>query len=437
MLNDGKSPRRRFIAHRSSLSFVLLQLTVRRPDITPAEIAFGIALSGIALAVGWRLARRTWGFAMRHPLRLGAMGVTLWLFVGFTLVLARYGFPHGPGLSRFGSLGFYVGFNLTLIAALTSLGYLIYRIGTDWVAPHDRTESAVIGRRQALKRLFWGAVAAGGALYSWTWAVSAYRPRWSRPTLPLPALPTAFDGIRVAQLTDLHVGPFLSAEYLRGWVERVMRERPDLIVLTGDFVTASPDYAAGCADALAGLAAPLGVWACLGNHDHWADANTVTAALEAIGVTVLRNRSGFIDRNGERLWIVGVEDLWSGLADPATAFRDVPTGAPAIYLLHNPDGWPDGGHFGTHPEQVPADPDCGAPMLTLSGHTHGGQICLPLVGALTRPISRLPPAVILGGLFSADAGRRRLWVSRGLGSAGIPCRLFCPPEVTLLTLRRS
>lgn len=262
-------------------------------------------------------------------------------------------------------------------------------------------------------------------------------PGWleiTRPTVWLPHLPAYLDGITIAQLSDLHVTPQRGADLARRAVAVVNGEHPDLIVLTGDYVTHSADYVTLCAEALAPLAAPLGVYAVLGNHDVWTDADRVAAGLAEVGIAVLRDRALALSVPPGRLWLVGIDDLgytnrpWArcdafealwrdALAHGAEMLEALPSDEPRLLLVHNPDVY----------EVLPAR----RVDLALSGHTHGGQVRLPVLGAPLLPSC-------YGNKYAAglvQAPRWPVYVNRGLGTVSPPVRLNCRPEVTILTLR--
>ncbi len=238
-------------------------------------------------------------------------------------------------------------------------------------------------------------------------------------TISVPRLPHAFEGLRVVHLTDFHAGEHLPEEQLAASVAWANSVEPDLVVLTGDFVTDTKAAIEPCAAALAGLTAPLGVWACLGNHDFWTDPDGVAAALEAVGIGVLRNRHVQLERNGQTLYLAGIDDIWLGADDLDRALDGIPTDAPVVLLAHNPDFLPKAEARGID--------------LMLSGHTHGGQIRVPLLGPIGIPTG-------LGKYYVAGLhrpGATTLYVSRGLGVVGVPVRVNCPPEFTHLTLTRE
>lgn len=255
----------------------------------------------------------------------------------------------------------------------------------------------------------------------------ANRPRLVSIEVPLSGLPEAWDGFRIAQLSDAHYDPYFSAIPLRRAVDLVNGLQPDLVVVTGDFVTApilrghAPPIRAArtiepCAQLLSQMRAPFGILASLGNHDLGTDPAHITAVLEAHGIPVLRNRSVPLERDGGRLWLSGVDDVLEGKPDLKLALRAIPTGEPIILLSHEPD-------FADYVHHV---------NLQLSGHSHGGQIRIPFLGAPVLPVmGRKYP----WGL--RQIGPLTLYTNVGIGTIGVPMRLNCPPEVTLITLRKS
>jgi uncharacterized protein len=205
---------------------------------------------------------------------------------------------------------------------------------------------------------------------------------------------------------------------------------PDLIVLTGDFVTVSlfnrnkPDKPAAamaepCSLLLRQMQARHGLWAVLGNHDFYSDPDRVTSALSAQGIRVLRNQSAAIEANGARFWLSGVGDVLGEAADLTATLHDVPEDEATVLLAHEPDYADDVA------QQRRVD-------LQLSGHTHGGQVRFPFLPPLYLPDMGKK---YVSGLYKV--GALTLYTNQGLGTYGLPVRLNCPPEITLLTLRRA
>lgn len=229
-------------------------------------------------------------------------------------------------------------------------------------------------------------------------------------------LPAAFEGFRIAQLTDLHHSRLVPLEEVRNVVALANSARPDMIVLTGDYTTARRRYVEPCAEALGELRAPAGVWAVLGNHDYYTDAGLTTLALARRGIQVLSNANTTLRRGPDSLQLAGVDDWGWGQADWARTFAGLDPARPTVLLSHEP------GVFDM--------PETRGLSLVLSGHTHGGQICLPLVGAPARFLEHFR---YLSGLYQRDGAQ--LYVSRGTGMIGLPVRLGARPEVAVITLR--
>lgn len=282
-----------------------------------------------------------------------------------------------------------------------------------------------IGRRRFLKASMTGAAAL--AIYS-----TGIERHWIEVTereIHLVGLAAAFDGLRIAQLSDIHMDEYTEPIFLRHVIDRINRMQPDVVALTGDYVSygvASTRFEIGaawqCANILTGLACKR-VYAVLGNHDVNVDAKQVAAALTANGVTVLINECLPIERGGGRIWLAGVDDPVLGLPDPQQAIppaiRNVPN-EPVILMCHAPD----------YVDYLLALPVGKAIGLVLSGHTHGGQVRLPFVGAMQLP--ELGKKYVEGWF---QVGGMQLYVNRGIGTVGLPFRFDCPPEITLFTLR--
>ncbi len=235
--------------------------------------------------------------------------------------------------------------------------------------------------------------------------------------VPIPGLPQGLAGLRVAQFSDVHLGPFSHEWFLTRAVHALLRWQAHLIVFTGDMVTRGDALRPADLAPFTALRAPLGVWGVLGNHDHWSDADRVHRAVEQhTPIRILRNQAVRLTHNGTSFWLVGVDDAWVGADDPEKAFAGVPEDEVRIVLMHEPDAatW------------LPFTPK----TLQLSGHSHGGQVRLPLLGPLILPYLGRKYDM---GLFRVRGG----WVytNRGLGVIAPPIRLNCRPEITLLELQ--
>jgi predicted MPP superfamily phosphohydrolase len=244
-------------------------------------------------------------------------------------------------------------------------------------------------------------------------------PEITDTTIWLRRLPAAHDGLKIVQLTDLHHSLFTHLEEIKRAVHLSNRLRPDLVVLTGDYVTLSRDYIWPLARALGKLRARLGVFAVLGNHDFQVDADEVTRALRAERIRVLRNSHYALRAGSAALWMVGIDDLWWQADDLDAALRSVPARDAKILLCHNPLGIHQASQKGID--------------LVLAGHTHGGQVLLPVVGSF---IGRSK----LGERFIAGWNRlnnTQIYISRGIGKVLVPLRVGCPSEITCLRLRKT
>jgi predicted MPP superfamily phosphohydrolase len=266
---------------------------------------------------------------------------------------------------------------------------------------------------------------------------SLIEPEWlavQRVEVATPGLPPALDGLKIGQLCDVHRGPLMPRSRIERAISLLMAQAPDLIALPGDFVSYWPRYAAGYAEILAPLRAPLGVFACTGNHEHWTDPDAVVAALRAAGITVLRNQHQIVTVGTAQLCIVGIDDVgFHGFslhhADPAddlpAALADSPlSGVTRVLLAHSPD-FCKSAAFAQETARRPIH-------LVLSGHTHGGQVRLPLIGPVYVP-SRYGRLLVSGLVQTAGT---QVYISRGMGSSW-PIRFNCRPEVTVLTLRTA
>ncbi len=270
-----------------------------------------------------------------------------------------------------------------------------------------------------------GALLAGLGLYSSLFArheISVLSRR-----IEIRNLPTAFLGHRIVQVSDFHLEEFTEPFFLERVVAHINHLDPDIVLLTGDFITRGSlnflfehHAAIRCAEILATIRCPQ-KFAVLGNHDVAVSAPMVTAALQSQGLPVLHNRYETLLLRGDSLHISGTADPGTDLPDLNMAVPSAPRG-PVLLMSHAPD----------YADTVISHPRGPLVDLMLSGHSHGGQVRLPLLGPLV-----LPPLgrKYVEGLFRFD--RMQLYVNRGIGTVGIPIRLNCPPEITLFTLDRS
>ena len=278
----------------------------------------------------------------------------------------------------------------------------------------------VITRRSFLKLTGAITFAALGALTTYSLLGNeADSPVVERVQIPIPNLPAALEGFRIAQISDIHLYPFTTIELVDLAVQMANRLEPDLTVLTGDYVWHHTEPIFDLVPSLAQLNAKHGVYAILGNHDLWTDVKVITHAIEQEGLPLLVNQGVSISVGKSTLYLAGLDDGWSGKPDLAEAMANHPGDAITVLLMHEPDLAP-----------------CYAPdkriHLQLSGHSHGGQVRLPFYGALVLPyLSWKYPM----GLYNLDG--MWLYTNRGLGTTNVPVRINCAPEVTELTLVKA
>ncbi len=287
------------------------------------------------------------------------------------------------------------------------------------VTPAEQT--TLLTRRNFL-RLAAGS-AAGLALYAGE--ISRHEIEIIQRSITLSGLPDAFAGMRIVQISDFHFEEYTEAFFLKEIVRRVNALTPDVVVLTGDFVSKGPlrrhfaiRMGYQCAELLSEIQCPLR-YAILGNHDAGVSAPAVTDALVTHGIPVLANSSVPLERGGRRLWLAGIEDALEQRPNLAAALPAGRSNEPVILLAHEPDF---------------ADYALGHKIgLVLSGHTHGGQICVPFLPPLLLPeLGRR----YVHGLFRFDDGLQ-LNVNRGIGAVLLPFRFRCPPEITVITLAQG
>jgi predicted MPP superfamily phosphohydrolase len=298
-------------------------------------------------------------------------------------------------------------------AALRLRGHLPYA----HAMPNNPLADPASATRREFLRWTVGTVALSPAgVFTYGAAIGKERYEIVQHTVSLPRLSPSLEGLRIVQLTDIHVGNFMKQAKLEWYVRAANELNPDIIALTGDFIGSSPHFIRACAAALEKLDARHGVFACLGNHDHWVGAQHIAEALHAAGVHVLRNEGRTLSVRGALLNIAGVDDPWRGQTDFDRALLMIEPNTPTIMLCHQPDLFPALVRRGVE--------------LTLAGHYHGGQVKLQFLGRAVSPAHFVSQFV--EGLYVQ--GRSQLYVSRGIGITGPPVRLNATPEITLLHL---
>ena len=274
-------------------------------------------------------------------------------------------------------------------------------------------------RREFLKLAGAAAVVGVGGVTAYGNVFGAWDYEVTETVVSIKDLPEAFEGFRIAQVSDVHHGRLVSIDEVRRVVGLANGARADMVALTGDYTTVGREYVEPCAEALGELSAPEGVWAVLGNHDHKTDGALTRQALRRRGINVLTNQNTELRRGADVLQLAGVDDWGWGKADFPRTMNGVDTARPSVLLSHEP---------------MALDvPETRGVSLILSGHTHGGQIVLPFVGA--------PAAYVwehlkyLRGVYESEG--TQLYVSRGTGVIGLPVRIGARPEVAVLRLQRA
>lgn len=280
-----------------------------------------------------------------------------------------------------------------------------------------------VNRRKFLKLT---AISGAYALAANSFLLEPNIPQVFHQQIKLRRWPSRLDGFTIALLSDFHYDPYFSVHPIRRSIDLVNNLQPDLVVLTGDFVTVplSGDAAKAaaaaepCAELLGQLRAPFGLWAVLGNHDIFSDPRRIARALAAKGIRLLLNRSVPIEKDNARFWLCGVDDVMGGSPDIVATLRNVPSGEASVLLAHEPD-------YADYVTRYSVD-------LQLSGHSHGGQVRLPLATPLFLPeLARK----YVWGLFKV--GELTLYTTAGIGTVRVPVRFNCPAEITFIRLSRE
>lgn len=299
--------------------------------------------------------------------------------------------------------------------------------------PPDLTDMKRITRGEFLRRMGWSAAAVPFVVAGYSVFRTLYDFRVHRIDVPIAGLPRAFDGLTIAQLSDLHAGSFFSKQPMEEAVSLVAELKPDLVTITGDFVNHDAAEMEVIAPALHRLSADLGVFGCLGNHDHYADIRALTPRIDATPVDLLVNTRRTFEVDGARLHIIGTDNTGfrQHYADLPRAVQGIDPDheSAQVLLAHDPTFW-----------DAEVRPGYEHIDLMLCGHTHGGQIGLEF-GPLRWGLAKVAYDR-WAGLYAEPRGNGRsgpqyLYVNRGLGTVGPPLRLGIPPEITLLTLRRA
>ncbi len=237
-----------------------------------------------------------------------------------------------------------------------------------------------------------------------------------RRLIRISRLPTAFEGFRIVLLSDIHLYPFTPIEVVRDAVRLANSFQPDLVILAGDFVWRSVGAAFDLVPVLSHLNPSQGAFAVLGNHDHRKGPKIVAQALAEAGIQVLHNEGIIIQRGHDSIYLTGIDSAWGGAPSPMAAFEQRRGDIVSIVAVHEPD------YIRELVPHFPVD-------LQLSGHSHGGQVRLPVFGPLI-----LPPMGEIYDMGLYRVGDAQVYTTRGLGTIHVNARFNCPPEVTAITL---
>ncbi len=321
------------------------------------------------------------------------------------------------------------------VVVLLWIGKAVFRAARGWVsalrpAPSPRPASPGPSRRQILEHAATAAVAAPFVAGAYGLLYGRLNLETSHRRIQLARLPDAFHGFRIAQLSDIHIGPFMSEDEIRKYVRIANSLKPDLIVLTGDFLTFDPSPKEAVVAALSGLRAPYGVYGCLGNHDAWARSeDALTELFGQAGIRILRQEHVAIRNAGERWNLIGIDYANSRHMSAGVGHMNSQTlegmealmekDAVNILLSHNPETFDRAAELGID--------------LSLAGHTHGGQLALEFINPEIAPSRIVTPYV--SGWFQKPGGQ--LYVNRGIGTIAAPMRVGAPPELTVFELARG
>jgi predicted MPP superfamily phosphohydrolase len=282
------------------------------------------------------------------------------------------------------------------------------------------------GRRQFLERTAGAVVAAPFLAGAYGLLYGRLNLQIAEQRIRLARLPQAFAGFRIAQLSDIHIGPFMPEDEIRKYVRITNDLKPDLIALTGDFVTWDPSTQRAVVNALTALRAPFGIFGCLGNHEAWSHTeDSITRMFQQVGIRILRQERVPITTRAQSFNLIGVDfetrPMVSGSEKFVQRYLDgvdslVAPDTVNILMSHNPNTFDRAAELGID--------------LSLAGHTHGGQVALEFISPELAPSRLVTPYV--AGWFQKPGGQ--LYVNRGIGTIGVPMRIGAPPEITVYEL---
>ncbi|WP_438347183.1 metallophosphoesterase [Paenibacillus sp. FA6] len=284
----------------------------------------------------------------------------------------------------------------------------------------SQDSSKKMTRRQFLQTSVSTVIGAGLLTSGYAWLWEPKQLAIETVQLHFNTLPSAFDGLKVVQFSDVHLGFHFDDKRMKKLVKAISSQSPDIICFTGDIVDRDSESLVGAMSDLSSLHAPLGKYAVLGNHDHWGQPAEVRRMLQECGFTVLQNSHVIVRKQDSMFAIVGLEDQLHGNPDPKKALEGITEGTFSLLLIHEPD-------YADTAALYPFD-------MQLSGHSHGGQVRLPFFGAIITPMGSRR---YIQGLYKLKSSGMQLYVNRGVGVTQLPIRFLCRPELTVFTLNKS
>jgi predicted MPP superfamily phosphohydrolase len=383
----------------------------------------------------WFMGAWHWIGEITRPALRSALQIT-WICALAVFVMAFFDPLFGHILSKVGGGKWIIGAaRLWLVASIFSFLSVQLVHGVGWIYGLAASGASVPESESRRNFFRYASYLAGSiplAAAGYGFAAGRLKYRVERVDVPIADLPKELDGFKIAQLSDIHIGEFMPRDEVRRAVDMANNLKPDLAVVTGDFISNEFDPLGDCIAELARLAAPLGTWGCNGNHEIYAQAEDAAQQLfQQHGMKLLRQENVQLDWRGKKLNLIGVDyqrdHMTRGPAGPMLQGIEplISREHPNILLSHNPNSFHRAAEMGIE--------------LSLAGHTHGGQVKVEIVDHSFSPARLITDFV--AGLYQLPLGRTgkkaALYVNRGLGTFGVPMRIGVQPEITLLTLRTA
>jgi len=396
------------------------------------------------ILVYWRLAIWLKGSFPNHRNVLWTLRILCTLFTGAAIYVLTFrpDVSDIPSWTQFFTMyPFFIWHGATIFLGIVFLVSLIVRLPFQavfslarWIPPTRQKIAAIettsrfkefdASRRTFIRRSMYGLTAAsfGGSAYGFL--VEKSNHEFTKATFPIPGLPPALEGFTITLISDIHSSPFMLKEEMKEYVRVVNSISSDMIVVDGDFVNSNLNEVYPFAEAFSDLTAPNGVYGVMGNHDFYnSNPELVAKEVDDCGIKLLRNDKTIIDKGGGKFYLVGVDDVGRARSVPVKldeAIGLAPLNIPRILLCHRP-------YYIEQAAEKNMD-------LVLSGHTHGGQVVLGRFGDVVFAPASFASRYVWG---KYRFGKTQMYVSRGIGTVGLPIRLNCPPEITQITLTHA